>query len=632
MKHTLRLILTLTFLLSCIFSFAEKKTNDNLACPTANISYTGNPFCSSDTNLQAVTLTGTDAYLGGFFTSSAGLSLNPTTGAFTPNTSSPGVYDITYTISAGGTCGNIYATTSITILPSNTVSSASSYPTLCVNTALPAITHTTTGATGIGAPSGLPTGITASWSGNTITISGTSTIAGLFNYSIPLTGGCGTTYASGVINILMGPGNTTISGGTTTCAGTPVNLIVTGTPNVVFTMTDGSNSNSYTIGTSGVKTISVTPTITTTYTLTSASLNSCSTAVSGSESSATVIVTPTPGAPISLPTYEICSGETANLTIATSPNIAGSTLEWTVTDSQNVTGFINGTGLSTASINDVLINSSNVQGFVKYSVTSKLGNCEGGTTDYIIYVNPLPNPVLNNGHICVNVTSGVTYQSYMLDTQLSNPNYTYDWYLLNTNTNTFDQIAGANASTYEAIEAGNYQVIVTNTNTYCIGITQADVVEISPATGILTTVTEASTDGTTITVTVDPIGTGNLIYAIDNGNWQESNVITGVTAGSHVVLVSDLEGCTNLSSVVVIENVPVTDLVMYPNPAFDSFSFNNINKVMSVQISNQMGQTVLFKDFNTKTGTIDLSDLNIGIYNIVFETESGIVNQRIIKQ
>ncbi|MDO8897916.1 MAG: PKD domain-containing protein, partial [Bacteroidales bacterium] len=55
----------------------------------------------------------------------------------------------------------------ITVTPDNTASVASSTPTLCINTPLTAITHTTTGATGIGAPTGLPAGVTAAWAANT---------------------------------------------------------------------------------------------------------------------------------------------------------------------------------------------------------------------------------------------------------------------------------------------------------------------------------------------------------------------------------------------------------------------------------------------------------------------------------
>jgi hypothetical protein len=66
---------------------------------------------------------------------------------------------------------------------------------------LSGITHTTTGATGIGTPTGLPAGVSASWSSNQITISGMPTASGTFNYSIPLTGGCGSVNATGTITV-----------------------------------------------------------------------------------------------------------------------------------------------------------------------------------------------------------------------------------------------------------------------------------------------------------------------------------------------------------------------------------------------------------------------------------------------
>ena len=82
-----------------------------------------------------------------------------------------------------------------------TAAAASSSPTLCVNTVLTAITHATTGATGIGVATGLPSGVTAGWSGDVITITGTPTATGTFNYSIPLSGGCGSVNATGTITV-----------------------------------------------------------------------------------------------------------------------------------------------------------------------------------------------------------------------------------------------------------------------------------------------------------------------------------------------------------------------------------------------------------------------------------------------
>ena len=276
-----------------------------------------------------------------------------------------------------------------------------------------------------------------------------------------------------------------------------------------------------------------------------------------STNAVTITVNPIPGTPIGLPIDEICSEETTNLTISSFPIIAGTTLEWTVIDSQNVTGFANGTGTAPFTINDVLINTSDLQGYVKYSVTSKLGNCNGGTTEYIVRVNPLPKPDLIDGHICVNQTTGVTYQSYVLDAQLSNPIFTYDWYILNTVTNTYDALPSTNSSTFEVSLPGTYQVEVTNIITNCKKISDpAIVTTIYPATAFTYVVTDAFTNNATITVTVNPIGTGNLIYSLDGGAWQTSNVFTGVEAGSHDVMVEDEEGCTNLTQEVEVIDYP----------------------------------------------------------------------------
>ena len=112
-----------------------------------------------------------------------------------------------YTVTV--TDGNGFTATddiTITVTPNNTAGAASSTPTLCINTSMTDITHATTGATGIGAATGLPAGVTASWAANVITISGTPTASGTFAYSIPLTGGCGAVNATGTITVT--PNNT----------------------------------------------------------------------------------------------------------------------------------------------------------------------------------------------------------------------------------------------------------------------------------------------------------------------------------------------------------------------------------------------------------------------------------------
>ncbi|MFH7036293.1 hypothetical protein ACHRV4_26385, partial [Flavobacterium aquidurense] len=110
------------------------------------------------------------------------------------------------------------------------VSVASATPTLCINTVLTNITHTTTGATGIGLATGLPSGVTASWASNTITISGTPTVSGVYDYSIPLTGGCGVINATGKITV-------TADNSVSVASATPTLCINTVLTNITHTTT-----------------------------------------------------------------------------------------------------------------------------------------------------------------------------------------------------------------------------------------------------------------------------------------------------------------------------------------------------------------------------------------------------------
>ena len=105
-----------------------------------------------------------------------------------------------YTIDLDG-CGDD-ATGTITV--TSCAGNASSSPSVAVNTAMTNITHTTTGVSGITSQTGLPSGVTASYSSNTVTISGTPTAAGTFNYTVDLTG-CSDN-ATGTITVMTPPG------------------------------------------------------------------------------------------------------------------------------------------------------------------------------------------------------------------------------------------------------------------------------------------------------------------------------------------------------------------------------------------------------------------------------------------
>jgi len=176
---------------------------------------------------------------------------------------------ITAKATAAGKCVSA-ASAGVTVGANMTVSAASSTPSVCKSSALnPNITHTTTLATGIGTPTGLPPGVTAAFGSNTITISGIPTVTGTFGYSIPLTGGCGTINATGTITVTTIPNQPSVIGGISTpSAETSYVYSVTNVPGTTYawtfpsgwTITNGGTTSSVTV-TAGTQsgTVTVTP-------------------------------------------------------------------------------------------------------------------------------------------------------------------------------------------------------------------------------------------------------------------------------------------------------------------------------------------------------------------------------------
>jgi hypothetical protein len=120
-------------------------------------------------------------------------SFNAGTGVFTlsgtPNRAF--TYSGVVRMSGGCTIGQLEPSVNITVLDSNiiTLSSGSENQSVPRNTAMTDITFSTAGATGARFR-GLPSGVTGTWSANTVTISGTPVATGTYRYFVDLVGGC----------------------------------------------------------------------------------------------------------------------------------------------------------------------------------------------------------------------------------------------------------------------------------------------------------------------------------------------------------------------------------------------------------------------------------------------------------
>jgi gliding motility-associated-like protein len=325
---------------------------------------------------------------------------------------------------------------------------------------------------------------------------------------------------------------------------------ITNGVSVVGGTTSGTITATSTTASFGLQVVTSNPLVAgTIYFEVSAVRNGC---IGNTLQSAVVTVNPNPGIAIPSPDKPICSGESTDLRIDVTPLIAGTEIEWEVLTVVNVSGANPGSGIAPQSIDDIL--TSTTGGYVIYRVRTSLGECEGTFTDYRVNVDPAPLPILADGNICI-TAAGDVYQTYTLNTGLNNTDYDFEWFDSNGNI-----IPGETNATLVVDEAGTYSVIATNWLTGCssdptLSTATATVTETMPATTMTVVQSEYFSDNATITVNVTG-GTGTLMYSLDEGPLQSSNVFTGVSPGVHLVTVIDTEGCTYLTQEVTIIDYP----------------------------------------------------------------------------
>ncbi|MEP7237406.1 MAG: PKD domain-containing protein [Ferruginibacter sp.] len=126
------------------------------------------------------------------------------------NVAGPFTYNLTgvrNAIPAGTPCTQNITGQSITvnITPDATVTLTSAVgtdnQTVCINNPIVNITYAISGSGTGGSVSGLPTGVTGSFSAGVVTITGTPVVPGIFNYTVSTTGPCVTPSKMGVINV-----------------------------------------------------------------------------------------------------------------------------------------------------------------------------------------------------------------------------------------------------------------------------------------------------------------------------------------------------------------------------------------------------------------------------------------------
>ena len=328
-----------------------------------SITVNGAPSCAVGTASSTPTLTVSTALTNITHTTTSATGIGTATGLPTGVTAawSGNVITISGTPTATGTfnytipltgtsCSAVNATGTITVTAACAAGTASSTPTLTVNTALTNITHATTSATGIGTAIGLPTGVSATWSGNTITISGTPTATGTFNYTIPLTGtSCSAVNATGTITV-------TAACAAGTASSTPTLTVNTALTNITHATTSATGIGTATGLPTGVTaawsgnviTISGTPSATGTFNYT---LPLTGTSCSAVNATGTITVNAS---------GFITSGLILNLDASNTASYPGSGTTWTdLSGSSNNMSLLNGASYDSSNRNSILFDGVN---------------------------------------------------------------------------------------------------------------------------------------------------------------------------------------------------------------------------------------------------------------------------------
>ena len=349
-----------------------------------------------------------------------------------------------YTITLTGGCGTTTTTGTITIRPENTITLSSAAETdsqtLCINTPLTTITYSTVSATGA-TFSGLPTGVTGTWAANTVTISGTPTVAGTFNYIVTLTGGCGTITATGTINVT--PNNTiTLS----SAAGTNAQTACINTPitNITYTTTGaiGATFTGLPAGVTGTwaanaVTISGTSTATGTFNYIVTLTGGCGIITT----TGSIVVAPSntltlTSAAGSLNQAICINNPISNITLQAAGNVTGVT----------ATGLP--TGLTTNYIGGILtISGTPTQsGVFNFTATTTVSNCAVATISGTLTINTLPTVTITNSP-----SSDISCSSLSI-TLTASGGTSYNW-----------NGGLGNTPSIVVTNSGNYSVVVTNT-------------------------------------------------------------------------------------------------------------------------------------------------------------------------
>ena len=185
--------------------------------------------------------------------------------------------------------------------------------------------------------------------------------------------------------------------------------------------------------------------------------------------------------------------------------------------------------------------------------------CEEYTT-FEVTVNKRPEVIenLQGGYVCMDEKGNPI--PFLIDSKLDDSLYDFVWKRNGT------VIGGASNSYYEATQGGTYTVSTISKETGCESFNSASVlveaigaftVTIEEEEGNRDVMSESGVQTIIVNVSDNKTPTGVYEYALNDGDYQDSNIFYGVEAGDHLIWVRDkVTGACAVSTVASVMNYP----------------------------------------------------------------------------
>lgn len=233
-------------------------------------------------------------------------------------------------------------------------------------------------------------------------------------------------------------------------------------------------------------------------------------------------------------------------------------------------------------------------GIYELSATS-LDNCVVTSTIEITEPTALEVDINSTNVLCNGDATGTA----MLTVSGGTPEYTIDWNGIDEN----------------AIEAGTYSVLITDANG-CSVSTAYEILEPSElilTEAIITNAENGSNGAITIEISggVEP-----YTYLWNNGDQDNTNDFIG--QGTHTCIVTDANGCSFIYEGQIIDlNIIETDLndvSLFPNPTSEKFALLNVPIGTEYLLFDITGKLIIAGKTASNLQTVDVSNLQKGVY------------------